>query len=249
MVIDTNEPDAEPELSGAQLARLRAYGSPDELGVGEIAFAAGDPSYDLILIEQGAIEVVRAATVNEPEVSVITFGPAAFVAELGILTGQTTYLTARAVEPSRVHRISPTQLRLLMAEDPELSDILLRAFLARRRRLSAGPAARVLQIIGSELDSEALSLRTYAARRGLPHVWLDADSVEGRSLMRAAALTTADLPAAIAPDRTLTRATPGSLAQYLGLDYRQTSEEPADLTVIGLDQPDWPLPSMEPRKG
>jgi thioredoxin reductase (NADPH) len=120
-----------------------------------------------------------------------------------------------------------------MAEDPELSDLLLRAFLARRRSLSAGPAARVLQILGSELDSEALALRTYAGRRVLPHVWLDADSLEGGCLMRAASLGARDLPAVIAPDRTLLRATPGSLAEYLGLAYRQASDKPADLTVIG----------------
>lgn len=163
----------------------------------------------------------------------ITFGPGAFVGELGILSGQTTYLTGRVIERARVHRISVLQLRRLMAEDPELSDVLLRAFLARRRRLSAGPTARVLQIVGSALDSEALALRTYAARRALPHVWLDADSLEGRALMRAACLTTGDLPATIAPDRTLVRATPGRLAEYLGLAYRQMSEEPADLVVIG----------------
>jgi thioredoxin reductase (NADPH) len=224
---------AAPALSDRQLARLRAYGSPDELAAGETAFAAGDPTYDLIVIEQGAIEVVRPATINAPETSLITFGPGAFVGELGIMTGQTAYLTARVLERARVHRISPPQLRRLMAEDPELSDLLLREFLARRRRLSAGPAARVLQLIGSELDSKALALRTYAARRSLPHVWLDADSLAGRSLMRAAGLTAENLPAAIAPDRTLLRATPGGLAEYLGLAYRQTSEEPADLVVIG----------------
>jgi hypothetical protein len=32
---------ADPELSDGQLARLRAYGTPDELDVGEAAFAAG----------------------------------------------------------------------------------------------------------------------------------------------------------------------------------------------------------------
>src|ERR1700694_1633524 len=165
---DERSPDAlgaNPTLSDAQLARLRAYGSPDELGVGETAFAAGDPAYELMVIRQGAIEVVRAATVNAPEASVITFGPGAFVGELGILSGQITYLTGRVVERARVHRISPLQLRRLMAEDPELSDVLLRAFLARRRRLSAGPAARGLQIGGSELDSGGVGSRTYAARR------------------------------------------------------------------------------------
>jgi thioredoxin reductase (NADPH) len=203
------------------------------LEVGEEAFTAGDPSYDLIVVEEGAIEVVRPATPNAPEASVSTFGPGAFVGELGLLTGQTTYLTARVVERARVHRVPPQELRRLMAEDPELSDLLVGAFLARRRRLSAGPAARVLQIIGSEFDSAALALRTYAARCDLPHVWLDADSVEGRSVMRAARLRTEDLPAAITPDRTSPRATPGSLAEYLGLTYRRASEDPADLAVIG----------------
>jgi thioredoxin reductase (NADPH) len=53
--------EAEPELSEAQLSRLRSYGTPDELDVGEAAFAAGDPWYDLIVIEQGTIAVVRPA--------------------------------------------------------------------------------------------------------------------------------------------------------------------------------------------
>jgi thioredoxin reductase (NADPH) len=224
---------ASPELTDDQLARLRSYGTQDALEVGEAAFAAGDPSYDLVVIEEGAIEVVRPATANAPEASLITFGPGAFVGELGLLTGQAAYLTARVVERARVHRIPPPQVRRLMAQDPELSDLLLRAILARRRRISAGPGARVLQIIGSEFDSAALALRTYAARRALAHVWLDADSVEGASLMRAASLRTKDLPAAITPDRTLPRATPGSLALHLALAYREASDEPADLAVIG----------------
>jgi thioredoxin reductase (NADPH) len=174
-----------PELTDDQPARLRRYGTPDALEVGAAAFTAGDPEYDLIVIEQGAIDVVRPATANAPEVPLIRFGPGEFVAELGLLTGQTTDLTARVVERARVHRIPPPQVRRLMAEDPELADLLLRAFLARRRRIGAGPGARALQIIGSELDAAPLALRTYAARRGLAHLWLDADSVEGGTLMRA----------------------------------------------------------------
>jgi thioredoxin reductase (NADPH) len=92
------DPAADPELSDGQLARLRAYGSPDELEVGEAAFESGDPTYDLIVIEQGVIELLLAATVNAPEASLRTFRPGAFVAELGILTGQTTYLRDRGCQ-------------------------------------------------------------------------------------------------------------------------------------------------------
>src|SRR5205807_9971516 len=54
--LDDGSPEsvaANPGLSDGQLARLRAYGTPDELDVGEAAFAAGDPTYDLIVIEEG----------------------------------------------------------------------------------------------------------------------------------------------------------------------------------------------------
>ena len=224
---------AYPQLTEPQLARLRAYGTPETLEVGEDAFTAGDPSYDLIVVERGAIEVIRPATRDAPEASIVRHGPGAFVGELSLLTGQTTNLTARVVEGARVHRISPDQFRRMMAEDAELSDLLLQAFLARRERLSRGPAARGLEILGSGMDSAALALRTYAARRSLPHVWLDADSVEGRSLMRAASLDATDLPAVLTPERTLVRTTPGELAEHLGLSFRQTGGKPADLTIIG----------------
>ena len=220
-------------MTEEQMRRLRGYGRAEDLDAGATVFATGDPSYDLIVIESGAIEVSREATPDAVEAVIVRFGPGSFVGEMGLLTGQTTFLTGRMVEAGRVHRIPPPQLRRLMAEDPELSDLLLREFLARRQRLSAGPAAHALEIIGSDLDSRALSLRAYAARRSLPHVWLDADSVEGRSLMRAASLHATDLPAALTPTRTLVRATPSELAHHLGLAYRPRVGASTDLTIIG----------------
>ena len=48
-------PVVSPELTVDQLARVRAYGTPDVVDVGEAAFAAGDPTYDLVVIEAGVI--------------------------------------------------------------------------------------------------------------------------------------------------------------------------------------------------
>ena len=208
--------------------------APRPCEVGEAAFTAGDPSYDLIVVESGAIEMIRPATHDAPEALIVRHGPGAFVGELSLLTGQTTYLTARVVEAARVHRISPAQFRRMMAEDAELSDLVLQAFLARRERLSKGPAARGLEIIGGGMDSAALALRTYAARRSLPHVWLDADSVEGRSLMRAG-LARGDRPAGGADSRARARADAlrASSPSISASSYRQTDGRPADLTIIG----------------
>ena len=109
-----------------------------------------------------------------------------------------------------------------MADDPEISDVLLRTFLTRRELLRDSPAARAIEIVGSSRSADALVLRTYAARQQLPHLWLDADSIAGRALMRVTPLAAADLPAVVIPQRVLRRASPGLLADTLGLSHGRT---------------------------
>ncbi|HEY8843381.1 MAG TPA: FAD-dependent oxidoreductase [Gaiellaceae bacterium] len=231
---EVGDPAAFPRLSAAQLARLRAYGRPQAVEAGEVLYGPGDVTYDLVVLEDATVEIVQPATRDAPEESLVRFGPGSFLGELNLLTGQAVYLIARVVEDGRVHRIAPGQFRRLMAEDPELSDILLEAFRARREILRQNGASRGLELIGSAMDSASLALRTYAARRRLPHLWFEADSVAGQSLLQAASLTSADLPAALLPDRALRRATPGELAETLGLTYRGIdSGGSVDLTVVG----------------
>jgi thioredoxin reductase (NADPH) len=231
---EVENPVAFPELSDAQLARLSSYGTPQTVDAGDVLYGPGDAAYDLIVLEDATVEIVQPATQDAPTESLVRFGPGSFLGELNMLTGQAVYLIARVVEGGRVHRIAPARFRRLMAEDPELSDILLEAFSARREILRQNGASRGIELVGSAMDSASLALRTYAARRRLPHLWFDADSVAGQSLIRAASLTSADLPAALMPDRVLTRATPGELAETLGLSVRGIDGGGAvDLTVVG----------------
>ena len=211
-----------PQLSAAQFDRMTAYGVAQPVQLGDIVFQPGDVDYDLILVESGWIEIISPATGEEPESVVARYGPGGFLGELNFLTGQTAYLMARVTEAGRIHRISRAQFRRLMATEPDLSDILLRTFLARRDLLRGGPAARALAIVGSELSAESLALRTFAARQRLAHLWLDADSAAGQGLARSAQITAADLPAVIIPHKVLRRATTGQMAQALGLAYRHS---------------------------
>jgi thioredoxin reductase (NADPH) len=227
-------PDAgPPQLTREQLARIASYGARQDVRLRDVVFRPGDPAYDLILIEVGRIEIVSPAGDGEPEAVVASYGPGGFLGELNLLTGQTAYLTGRVAEPGRIRRISQDRFRQLMADDPEISDILLRAFLARRDLLRASPAVRGIEMVGSAIFAADLSLHTYAARQLLPHLWLDADSVAGRALMRSAALDAIDLPAIVTPDQVVRQATPGRLAGTLGLPRRHAADDPMDLTIIG----------------
>jgi thioredoxin reductase (NADPH) len=224
---------AVPQLSAAQFDRMTAYAVVQPVEVGDIVFRPGDVDYDLILVESGWIEVVSPATGDERESVIARYGPGGFLGELNFMTGQTAYLMARVSEDGRIHRITRTQFRRLMATEPDLSDILLRTFLARRDLLRNGPAARAIAIVGSELSAESLALRTYAARHRLAHLWLDADSIGGQALAQSAQITAADLPAVMIGHQVLRRATTEQMAQALGLAYRHTGTKPVDLIVVG----------------
>jgi thioredoxin reductase (NADPH) len=215
-----------------QFARAISYGVPDEVTAGEFVFAAGDEDTDLILIDSAVVEVVRTATADAPEEFFLRSGPHQFVGELNVLTGQVRILSARVVEPGRIHRIGPDGFRRLMAQDTELSDIFLRAFVARRKLLGAG-AARNLEVIADQDTKEGLALATYLIRQDVPHLWMAGRGADGRARMAEAGLTLDDLPAAITPRETLTRVTPGVLSHRLGLTYRRTPKGVADVTIIG----------------
>jgi thioredoxin reductase (NADPH) len=216
-----------------QFARLVSYAIAQQVRVDDVVFRPGDPTYDLIVIESGRIQIISPATREEPEAVVAEYGPGWFLGELNLLTGQTAYLTARVVEAGTIHRLAREQFQRLMADDADISDILLRAFLARRDSLRESAAAHLIEIVGSGMSAAALALRTYAARQRLPHLWLDADSPAGRALIRLAPLSAADLPAVVIPDRILSRATPSELAAALGLSYRAANETLGDLVIVG----------------
>jgi thioredoxin reductase (NADPH) len=224
---------AVPQLSAAQFARLTAYAVPERVAVGDVVFSPGDIDYDLIVIESGRIEIVSPASRDDPEAVVAVYEGGGFLGELNFLTGQTAYLIGRVADAGRIHRISREQFRRVLAEDPEVSDILVRTFLARRDLLRGGAAARGITILGSGSSSESLALRTFAARQRLPHLWLDVDSAAGRALIDSAHLLASDLPAVFTPHDVLRAATPGEMAQLLGLSYRRNTNDLVDLTVIG----------------
>ena len=224
---------ASPRLGDELFARLLSYGTPQEIDRGDVLFRPGDEDTDLIVVARGSVEVVRTATANVRAETVAVVDAGGFVGELNLLTGQNVYMLCRAREAGTIHRVSPTRLRQLMATDVELSDIVFKALIARRELLQRSTAALAVEIVGDARSAAALALRTYAGRQRLIHLWFDADTPAGRAMMESSGLTQDDLPAVVMPGTTLKQATPGSLAEKLGLSYRRSSTKPVDVTIVG----------------
>jgi thioredoxin reductase (NADPH) len=215
-----------------QFARAAAYGRPAEVAAGDVLFEAGDEDTDLILVGTATVDIFRSADPDLPEERLLRSGPGQFIGEMNLLTGQTRLLTARVAESGVIHRIGPAEFRRLMAQDPEISDLLLRGFLARRKMISAGAAGN-LEVIADTATRDGLALETFLERQSLPYRWVQSDTDEGSGRLAAAGLTQADVPAVITPKAQLTNVSTGQLSQHLGLTYRRTPKGVADLTVIG----------------
>jgi thioredoxin reductase (NADPH) len=222
-----------PTLTDAQWDRLVRYGTPIEARRGDVLFRSGDRWYDLILVESGEVDIVREPLAWVDETRIATLGPRSFAGELGLLNGQRAFLTARVAQPGRMLRVDHDALQRLMAEDDELCDLMLRALWARREELRKGPAAWTLKIIGSARSREAVALRRYAERLDLVHTWVDADDPATAAAFASHGFSSDDLPVAIVQGENVMRATPGHLAELLGLAYSAEDDFAVDLAVVG----------------
>ena len=221
-----------PTLTDDQWTRLAARAEPFEVAEGDYVFRAGDSDYSMILVESGELEIVRDAMSWVDEVVITVAGPRSFAGELGLLNGQRAFLSARASRAGRMRRLSRADLRRLLSDDDELGDLILHALWERRESLRRGPAAMTLKFVGSETSADFLALRRFAERLDLVHAAVALPPGEAVDL-RAHNFSLDELPVAFIQGEPLVRATPGLVAERLGLSYEPTQSEAADVVVIG----------------
>ncbi|MFG6445234.1 FAD-dependent oxidoreductase [Microbacterium sp. P07] len=222
----------QPVLTDAQWERLTAFGVPEAVEAGDYGFRSGDREYDLLLVDTAEVEVVRDSLWWIGETILATMGPRTFVGELGLLNHQGAFLSARVSKPGTILRVSRTALRKVMSEDDELCDLLLRTLWYRRESLRKGPAALTLKLVGVESSREFLALRRFAERLDLVHSAVEVDLADQADMAKHK-FSEGDLPLAYIQGEPLLRATPGLVADRLGLSYQGEADEVVDLVVIG----------------
>jgi thioredoxin reductase (NADPH) len=219
-------------LSAAELTEVESFGSERTVVAGELLFEAGEATYDLFVVLEGEVEIVRADRAGET--AMFTFGTGTFVGELTLLTGQRRFLTCRVSRAGRVLVVPQPEFRQLMSRRPALAETIFGALLARREILRSGPAAQAIRIVGSRYSPEAMSLRTFAEHSRLVHTWIDIEESEGVDvLLRSMDVSAKDTPVVITPTEILRRPSAATLAEHLGLTYSPTPGFIFDLVVVG----------------
>lgn len=157
-----------PVLTGAHVDVLARYGTERSLPPGGHLFRPGDTLTDFFVVLGGVVEV------RDGERLLARHGRGRFIGRLELIGGETAQLTAALPDGGRVLAVPVARLRDVIASDPALSELILRALLLRRvivTRLGAG-----VQVLGSRFDADTRRLLDVLARNRVPAAWIDLES-------------------------------------------------------------------------
>jgi thioredoxin reductase (NADPH) len=222
---------AYPRLSDPQIAALSALGQRRPAQPEEILFAEGDRNCDFFVVLGGLVAVVEGR--GTPEERVISVhGCGRFLGELGLLTGEASYYSAVPVEAGEVLAVPADRLRELVAQDPALGDLILRACLIWRSILIGLGAG--LRIIGSRYSPDTRRLRDFAARNRVPARWLDLEAdPAAETLVRQLGVTPEETPIVLLGGQLLRNPSNAELAAAIGLPAPGPPGTSCDLLVVG----------------
>ncbi|NKX48811.1 FAD-dependent oxidoreductase [Rhodobacteraceae bacterium R_SAG8] len=216
-------------LHADHVEALREVGTIRTYGAGDTIIRPGDPLEELLYIESGEIEVVHPIT--QERTIAATMGRSQFTGEIGTLSGAVSMIQMRACETSTVIAVQNADLIKLMSRIPEMSDIILTVFAARRRgNIEHGQTE--LKLIGADVDKDIQKIAVFAQRNRIAAQLIDLESAEAD-----AERTSCDLqgcgPAVIFGGEVIYDPTPEKLARTLGLELVIPNGEVVDVLIVG----------------
>lgn len=217
-------------LAASHIDALRAAGTRRSYPAGTMIAAQGDPMDSFIWVESGEIEVVDVVTGGRKVPS--TLGPGQFMGEIAFLAGGRWTLPMRAARDSEVIEVGRESMLTLMAQVPEMSDIIIGVFAARRRRqLEDGDGA--LRMIGEERHAGVRRVAEFAARNRIPYQSFPLASEEALAAADQCGIAPSTPAVIFGRDRVIDNATPAKIAALLGLDITLDLEEAYDVLIVG----------------
>ncbi len=217
-------------LHDSHVEALRAAGTVKTYPAGTFMARPGDPADKFTYVEEGEIEVVNPLTDERHLPS--SLGPTQFMGEIAFLSGGTVSMAMRAAQDTRVIEVPREAMLELMAQIPEMSDIVITVFAARRRR-QLDERDSSLQLIGEEKDAAVRRVAQFASRNRIPYKSVPLGSDDARVAAQACSIE-ASVPAVIfGRDTVVTDPTPDKIAHLLGINRELQYDEAFDVLIVG----------------
>ena len=217
-------------LAASHVEALRAAGKIATHPAGTFLARPGEPIDRFVYVEEGEIEVVNPYTDQRHLPS--TLGPTQFMGEISFLNGGAWSMPMRAVRDTRVIEVPREAMLTLMSQIPEMSDIIITVFSARRRR-QLDDRDGSLRLIGEDEDRNVRRIAEFASRNRIPYSSLPLRSPEAEATARSCSIAVAEPAVIFGRNIVVTEPTPDKVARLLGLHLDFRDDETFDVLIVG----------------
>jgi thioredoxin reductase (NADPH) len=151
-----------------------------------------------------------------------------------MISGRRSIYRCQVVESGTLLELVAKDLRTLIARDADLSDVFMRAFLARRLSLRDAGQGNVV-VLGSRYSASTLAIREFLTRDGHPFTYLDLDAdATAQELLDRFGVGIADIPVVICNNvQVLRNPSAKEVAECLGFNRNIDESQVRDLVVVG----------------
>src|ERR1700689_1034445 len=221
-----------PTLTAPQIERIRVFAKPREVTAGEILYEPNDDTPPVFVVLSGGIKILAVGGVEERTVT--TYGVGQFSGELLMISGRKSIYRCQVTETGTLLQLDAKDLRTIIGKDAELSDVFMKAFLARRLSLKEKGEGNVV-ILGSRYSANTLAAREFLTRDGHPFTYLDLDADQTpQELLDRFGVSTDDIPLVICNNaQVLRNPSAKQIAECLGFNSNIDESQVRDLVVVG----------------
>jgi thioredoxin reductase (NADPH) len=217
-------------LADTHVESLRGIGRMVTHPAGTFLSRPGDPMDRFIYVEDGEVEVVNPFT--DQRHFQATLGPTQFMGEISFLNGGAWSMGMRTVRETRVIEVPRLAMLTLMSQIPEMSDIIITVFSARRRH-QLEERGSSLRLIGEDEDRNVRRIAEFASRNRIPYTSFALGSPEAQATALSCSLGAASPAVIFGRDVIVTDPTPDKVARLLGLNLDFGNDEIFDVLIVG----------------
>ena len=229
----TREAQIFPRLSQEMAARIASYGHVEDLLAGTLVFERGQRSVDFFFVLAGNIEIFDLDEHGEPSVFTV-HGERQFTGELDLFNDRMILVSGRVGIDSKVVRVPRADFRRLVTGEPDIGEILMRAFILRRTGFILHGQGGVV-LIGPGHGGDTLRLQRFLTRNGYPHKLFDTEvDPDAGGFLACFELKSEQLPVLILPGHeALRNPETAALADRLGLTELLDAGTVYDVAIVG----------------
>ena len=207
-----------PTLDDTQIAKLGdcTAATLSTYAAGDVLFHVGDRNFKFFVIRSGEIEILDPA--GDRPTTIAVHGRGEFTGDVSHLNGTPAIFTAIALSDCEVYAISGELLKQVINQCPDLGDIILRAFMARRQLVRESGTFTGVRVIGSRYSPDTFRIRDFLAKNLVLFTWIDLEAnPDVDQLLKHFGVTEADTPIVVCTEHMLRNPSNRVLADAAGI--------------------------------